>query len=124
MKKLYFLIPVLALAFAACTKRDYIPAEVDVRQWMRTHDRGVVAYIDYSTGNYIVDTYEGYSVVESWDRSMPIENDHTYAYFNSRGVQSIYNVSGDYFSKGRVVDHWLTWNEAIWLLDDLKWSGR
>ena len=123
MKKLYLIAPVLMLLMlAACTKKDYIPAEINAEEWMRTHDHGIVAYVDYSTGNYIVDTYNGYTVIESWDGVSPIESDHLYAYFNNRGVQSIYNRSGSYFSQGRVVEHWLTWNEAIWIIEDMRFK--
>ena len=122
MKKLYLLVPIFALLLTACTKRDYIPAEVNVREWMRTHDHGVVAFVDYSTGNYIVETYNGYSVIEIWDGTSPIEYDDEYAYFNSRGIQTIYNHSGDYFTKGRVVESWLTWNEAMFIIEDLRYN--
>lgn len=122
MKKIYLLAPFFALLLVACSKRDYIPVETNPREWMRTHDRGVVAYVDYSTGNYIVETYNGYSVVEPWDQVTPIEYDEAYAYFNNRGVQTIYNRSGDYFSKGRVVESWLTWNEAMFVLEDLRYG--
>jgi hypothetical protein len=119
MKKLYVLIGLAALLFTACTKGDYVPAQIDPAEWMRTHDKGVVAYVDYSNGNYIVETYEGYTVIESLGDYTPRENDHEYAYFSSRGVQSIYNRSGNYFTKGRVVESWLSWSDATSLLDDL-----
>jgi hypothetical protein len=122
MKKLYFLVVLSAIFLTACSKRDYIPVEVDVREWMRTHDEGVVAYVDFSTGNYIVETYNGYSVVESWDGSVPREYEYQYAYFSSRGVQSIYNRSGNYFSKGRIVESWLSWSEALYIIDDMRYN--
>ena len=122
MKKLYLLVPIFALLMLSCSKRDYIGTEIDVREWMRTHDRGVVAYVDYGTGNYIVETLNGYSVVELWEEVAPVEYDHEYAYFNSRGVQTIYNQSGNYFTKGRIVDSWLTWNEALYILEDLRYN--
>lgn len=121
MKRLYLLIPILALLFVSCTKRDYISRDVDVREWMNTRDHGVVAYVDYSTGNYIVETIHGYSVVELWDEVSPVEYDHEYAYFNSRGVQTIYNRSGNYFTEGRIVESWLTWDEAMFILEDLRY---
>ena len=123
MKKLYFLIPLFALVFVACTKKDYVPGPVNVNEWMRTHDHGVVAYVDYASGYYVVETYNGYSVIESWDGSTPIEYDHTYAYFNNRGVQTIYNRSGDYFTEGRVIESWLTWNEAMYIIEDLTYGN-
>ena len=123
MKKLYFLIPLLVILLAACSKRDYVPAQVDPRDWMRTHEHGIVAYVDYSTGNYIVETNSGFAVIESWDQVTPIEYDHEYANFSRRGVQTIYNQSGNYFKEGRVIESWLTWNEALYILDDLRFNA-
>lgn len=122
MKKLYLLLAISGIFLTACTKGDYIPVQVDPYEWMRTHDKGIVAYVDYSNGNYIVDTYNGFTVVESWDGSSPREYDHQYAYFDSRGLQSIYNHSGNYFSKGRIIDSWLSWNEALYILEDLRFN--
>jgi hypothetical protein len=123
MKKLYIIAPIIVLLFAACSKRDYYvtPPPPDPRSWMRTHDEGVVMYVDYSTGNYIVETYNGYSVVEMWNNEPPIEYDREYAHFNNRGIQTIYNYDGNYFTEGKVVDSWLTWNEAMYLIDELKY---
>lgn len=122
MKKLYFIVPLLVLLFAACSKRDYIPAQNNPRDWMRTHEEAIVAYVDYSTGNYVVETYQGFSVIELWEDIGPVEGDYEYAYFNNRGVQTIYNRSGDYFTKGRVVESYLSWSEAMYILDDLKYG--
>ena len=122
MKKLYFLIPLLVVFLAACSKRDYVPVEVNPRDWMRTHEHGIVAYVDYSTGNYIVETNSGFAVIESWEQVTPIEYDHEYANFSRHGVQTIYNQSGNYFKEGRVIESWLTWNEALYILDDLRFN--
>jgi hypothetical protein len=123
MKKLYVLFALTAILLTACTKKDYVPVQVDPTAWMRSHDQGIVAYVDYSTGNYIVETNEGYSVIESWGNYTPQENDREYAYFGSRGVQTIYNRSGNYFTEGKVVDSWLSWSEARYLLDDLGYNS-
>ncbi len=123
MKKLYTLIAVTALFLVSCTKRDLLPADIDVHEWMRTHDRGVVALVDHYTGNYIVDTYHGFAVVESWSGIPPRTYDLEYAFFSMRGVQSIYNYSGNYFMQGRVADYWLTWPQALDLLDALSYYG-
>ena len=105
---------------ASCTKTDLLPANIDVNEFMRTRESGTVAYVDYYTGNYIVDTYRGFAVIESWGSAAPREYDEQYAYFSSRGLQTIYNYSGNYFSDGRIVDSWLTWSDAVYILDDLS----
>ena len=123
MKKLYIFIAVAALFLASCTKRDLLPADIDVNEWMRTRDRGIVAFVDYYTGNYIVEAYQGYTVIESWSGLTPREYDDEYAFFGGRGVQTIYNYQGNYFSQGRIVDSWLTWSQARYLLDELGYNG-
>ena len=124
MKKIYILTAFLALLFTACTKRDYIrSSQTNPADWIRSHDEGVVTYVDYATGNYIIETYEGYTVVESWDGYSPRENDREYAYFSSRGVQTIYNRSGDYFKQGKIVESWLSLSDAFDVLDALGYNG-
>jgi len=124
MKKLYILAALSVVLFTACTKRDYIPsAPVNPIDWMRSHDEGVVTYVDYYTGNYIIETYEGYTVIESWGDYTPREYDREYAYFSSRGVQTIYNRSGDYFKQARIVESWLSLSDAFEVLDALSYNG-
>ena len=123
MKKLYVFTALLAVLFTACTKRDYIPTQVNPNDWMRTHDEGIVTYVDYYTGNYIIETYEGYTVIETWGEYTPHEYDREYAYFGSRGVQTIYNRSGNYFTKGRVVESWLSLSDAFAILDELSYNN-
>ena len=122
MKKLYIFAAFLVVLFTACTKRDYIPSsQANPVDWMRNHDEGVVTYVDYATGNYIIETDEADTVIESWDGYSPREYDREYAYFSSRGVQTIYNRSGDYFKQGRIVESWLSLSEAFDVLDALSY---
>jgi len=124
MKKLYILLPLVVLLFTACSKRDYYnEPEVNIADWMRSHDHGVVAYVDYATGNYIIETHSGYSVIENWGGVSPREFDDAYAYFSNRGVQTIYNYTGNYFTKGMVVESWLSWSDALYIIDDLRYQG-
>jgi hypothetical protein len=123
MKKIYIFAAFIAVLFAACTKGDYIPVQNDPVNWMRNHDEGIVTYVDNYTGNYIIETYEGYTVIESRGNYVPREYDREYAYFSSRGVQTIYNRSADYFKKGTVIDSWLSLQEAFDLLDALSYNG-
>ena len=125
MKKIYILTALIVVFFTACSKRDYYTpsSQISTIDWIRNHDEGVVAYVDYSTGNYIIETYEGYTVVESRHGYSPRENDREYAYFSSRGVQTIYNRSGDYFKQGRVVEAWLSLSDAFDVLDALSYYG-
>ena len=109
------------VVLTACSKRDYYPDDRNEYDWMRTHERGVVAYVDGYTGNYIVDTYNGYAVIEYWGGITPREYDEEYAHFSNRGVQTIYNRQGNYYSKARVVESWLTWSDALYVLDEISY---
>lgn len=122
MKKIILFLIVSSLFLVSCTKQVARPIDVDVNEWMQTHERGTVVYTDGFTGNYIVETSRGYSVIESWGGAMPYDFDNVYAYFSSRGVKDIYNRSGNYFTQGRVVDSWLSWSEAMYLLDQLSYN--
>lgn len=121
MKKLYLLLAFAMVTLASCTKEVAVPVEGDAYQWMRTHDKGTVAYVDYSSGNYIVQSYGSYSVVESWGSITPREYDIEYAYFGNRGMQSTYNYTGDYFTRINVVDTYLSWSQALYVLDHLAY---
>lgn len=123
MKRFYLLLLLPVVLLAACSKRDYIPSDIDEYEWMRTHEKGLVAYVDYYSGNYIIETFRGYAVIESWGGITPREYDEEYAFFSSRGLQTIYNRAGNYFTKGRVVDSWLTWSQAVYVLDDLNYHN-
>ena len=118
MKKLYVLFALIAVTLASCTKEVLVPAD-DPYVWMQNHDKGTVAYVDNYTGNYIIETYRGYAVVQPWSGISPREYDVEYAYFNNSGVQSVYNYSGDYFTRINVVSSRLGWSDALYLIDHL-----
>lgn len=121
MKQIAVLFWVTATMLATgCTKEDMPPENYDPGQWMQTHQRGEVAYTDYFSGNYIVQTSQGFAVVENWSGYVPRDFDVLYAHFQFSGMQTIYNRSGNYFTKGRIVANWLTWGEAWDILDRIN----
>jgi hypothetical protein len=120
MKKLYLLLILSGVLLAGCSKRAYYEDDIDPDYWMRTHEKGTVAYVDNFTGNYIVDTKNGYAVVEAYSNVIPREYDREYANFSNIGVQTIYNRDGGYFADGRVVDSWLSWSDAMYVLDEIS----
>ena len=119
MKPIYLLGLFSVMLFASCSKKDYYPA--DEYDWMRSHEKGVVAYVDQYTGNFIVDTDNGFAVIENTGGIFPHKYDGTYAYFSNPGTQSVYNYEGNYFSTIRVVDSWLTWSDALYILDQINY---
>ncbi len=71
MKRIYLLGFLSVILLTACSKSGYFPPADNVDDWMRTHEKGIVAYVDYYTGNYIVETYNGFSVIEYWSGPTP-----------------------------------------------------
>lgn len=121
MKKIAAFVFVLSSLLAVgCTKSDLPPENYDPEQWMQTHQRGEVAYVDYFSGNYIVQTSQGFAVIENWSGYTPREFNVLYAHFQFSGMQTIYNRSGNYFTSGRIVANWLTWGEAWNILDQIS----
>jgi hypothetical protein len=114
------LLVAISFLVMSCSKTDLPPENLDPGAWMRTHEAGEVAYTDYFTGNYIVQTHQGYAVVEGWGGYTPRDFDVLYAHFHFTGMQTIYNRSGNYFTKGRIVANWLTWGEAWYLLNQIS----
>jgi outer membrane biogenesis lipoprotein LolB len=119
MKKFLFLFLIPLLALASCSKQVETPVNIDVNEWMQTHESGRVAYVDFSSGNYIVETNSGYAVVETWSYT-PRTYDILYAHFSMYGVQQVYNRNGNYFTQGRIVGNWLSWFQAMDLIDQIS----
>ena len=119
--KYVYLALLASVIFVSCSKRDYYDRGRDPYEWMRTHERGVVAYVDIYSGNYIVETYNGFAVLEYLGGITPREYDEEYAMFSHRGTQTLYNRQGDYFTHARIVDSWLTWSDALYVLDEISY---
>lgn len=121
MKKslLFLLLPAL-LFLTSCSKTTEVPSQpVDINQWMQSREAGRVAEIDYFSGNYMVQTNRGYSVIEAWGAT-PRIGDEVYGHFSFRTTQQIFNRSGNYFTTGRVHDYWLSYFQAIQLMQSLR----
>lgn len=110
---------VFIVLFTSCSK-DYQYGPSNEEQWMRNHEKGSVAYVDNYSGNYIVETYNGYSVVQSLGGVIPRTYDTEYAWFSNTGSQTVYNYEGNYYTKERVVESWLTWSDALAVLDNIS----
>lgn len=113
------LVLVFITFFTSCTKSyQYGPSNEE--QWMSSHEKGSVAYVDNYSGNYIVETYQGYSVVQSLGGVVPRTYDNEYAWFSNPGTQTVYNYDGNYYTKERVVESLLTWSDALIILDNIS----
>lgn len=118
MKKLFtlsvtFLLGVILLS--SCRKADVIVGN-DESYWLN-QEEGEVVYSNPSCNYWVVETYNGYTVMHSNTGSMPYEGDLVYGNFSSRGSRNIYNYSGRFVFGGTVVEYWLSYNQALDALD-------
>lgn len=112
MKKIFTLSLVTLIAifvFSACTKRAYF--DQDERYWL-SQERGQVAYSSPLCDFYVVETYNGYEVIHSWDGYRPFEGTILYGNFSSHGTRSFYSPENGALVSGEVVDYWLSFGAA------------
>lgn len=118
MKKIFTITSLLALSIvflAGCTRRGY---SNDEDYWL-SKERGVVVYSTSYCPYYVVETGGGYTVIESSTSYTPYENDVVYGDLSRTGYINIYNRSSGNVESGRVVDYWLSYNDAQYMIDHL-----
>jgi hypothetical protein len=112
MKKKFTFLPVaiiVMLIFTGCTKRTYL--DTDERYWL-SQERGQVVYSSPSCDFYVVDTYNGYTVMHSWDGYRPFEGTVLYGNFSNTGTREFYDRANGILVSGEVVDYWLSYAAA------------
>ena len=113
MKKLFTYSSILVLAallFTSCRKERY-PVYIDESYWL-AQERGVVVYSDSHCDYYVVETYDGYSVLRAWGGYVPYQGDVMYGDFSHWGVRDFYNRSAGILTQADVKDYWLTYFQA------------
>lgn len=123
MKKIFTLsatLMITALFLAGCTKRGYDNGK-DVDYWMKK-EYGVVAYSDNYCPYYVIETYNGYTIVRG-DGYRPYEGDEIYGDLSLRGYRTFYDYTDNSFVRGEVTDYWLSYSEAQYLIDNLCYVG-
>ena len=114
MKKsfLIVLLPLLVL-FGSCRKDFNSPGPVvDESQWLNK-ERAVVVSSDINCPYYVVEGYGGYSVLKSWDGTVPFEGSVMYGDFSNWGVKTFYNRSERYLARADVREYWLSYYDAL-----------
>ena len=114
MKKiLLFALPLLLL-LASCRKEiiDRPGPVIDESQWLN-QERAVVVASDINCPYYVVEAYGGYSVLKSWDGSIPYEGSVMYGDFSTWGVKTFYNRSERYLAHADVREYWLSYYDAL-----------
>lgn len=115
-----FLLVTASLLVVGCSKADLPAQQIDPEQFMQTNQQAQVSYTDFFAGNYIIQTNNGYAVIEGWGGRIPRDFDIIYGNFRFSGVTTIYNRPGNYFTRGRVIANWLTWSEAWYILTQMS----
>lgn len=118
MKKLFTLSAVFFLAvvlLSSCAKDRVVV--IDNESYWLNQEQGEVVYSDPSCSYWVVETYNGYNVIYSNSFNRPYEGDLIYGNFSSRGPRDLYNYSGKFVFVATVSDYWLTYNQALDVLD-------
>ena len=118
MKKIFTLAATFLLAvvlLSSCVK-EHIVVPNNEAYWLN-QDEGEVVYVDPSCNYWVLQTYGGYDVVRSSSGSMPYEGELIYGNLSSRGSRDLYNYSGKYVFGATITDYWLTYSQALDILD-------
>jgi hypothetical protein len=119
MKKIFTLPVLLVIAsvvFLSSCFRDNTFIDNNESYWL-SQERGEVVYSDSYCNYYVVETFDGYTIVRSYGGYKPFEGAIVYGNFSNRGNREMYNYSSGYTFTGTVTDYWLTYYEAQNALD-------
>ena len=111
MKRIFTITAVLivsAILLAGCTKRDYL---YDEDYWL-SRERGVVVYSDAYCPYYVVETRNGYTIINSQSGITPYEGSIIYGDLSRIGSMDLYDYSSGTIIRGSVKEYWLTYAEA------------
>jgi hypothetical protein len=118
MKRIILIALPLLFLLGSCRREDVRPGEqIDESYWLN-QERGVVAYSDYTCDYFIIETYNGFTVMRSWGGFTPLRGSVLYGSFSRIGNRTFYNRSEGYLVQGDVRDYWLSYYEAI---DQMDW---
>lgn len=120
MKKIFTISSILILSviiLAGCSKRGYDYGN-DEDYWL-SKERGEVVYSDSYCPYFVVETYNGYSIIRSTSGFTPYEGSILYGDFSRRGVRDVYNRTDGTLVRGEITDYWLTYGDAQYLIDNL-----
>ena len=110
MKKIFTLSAItvfLTVLFSGCVKDN---AGFNENYWL-SKERGEVVYSSSSCSYYIVQTANGYTIVQSLD-SKPYVGDILYGDFSYYGAKDMYDRTGGIIITGNVKEYWLSYSGA------------
>jgi len=111
MKRIFtfsVLLIVAAVLLSSCRKGD--PLLIDESYWLK-QERGIVVFSDSFCEYYVVETFNGYTVIRSYGLK-PFEGAVLYGNFSSWGYRTFYNRTEGRLINGDVRDYWLGYFEA------------
>ncbi len=111
MKRIFtlsFLLIGLAVLVGSCTKRGYYN---DEDFWL-SQERGVVVYSSNYCDYYVLETFDGYTIVRANGGFMPFEGDIIYGDLSHWGYGTFYNFTAGRTIQGTVTDYWLNYYTA------------
>jgi hypothetical protein len=124
MKKIFTISSFLILSIvllSGCVKRSYYD---DTDYWL-SKENGIVVYSDNFCPYYVIETYNGYTIVRATGGITPYEGDEIYGNLSGRGYKDLFNYSANTIIRGEITDYWLTYGEAQYLIDNLCYTyGR
>jgi hypothetical protein len=118
MKKIFTLSAIFLLAvilLSSCRKTDVIVTNNE-NYWLN-QEEGEVVYSDPSCSYWVVETYNGYTVIHTNSVSKPYEGDLVYGNLSNRGTRDMYNFQGRFVFTGTVIEYWLSYSQALDVLD-------
>ncbi len=118
MKKIFTLSATFLLAailLISCRKTDVI-ATNNENYWLN-QEEGEVVYSDPTCNYWVVETYNGYTVIQSSSFNKPYEGDLIYGNLSSRGTRDMYNFQGKFVFTGTAIEYWLSYSQALDVLD-------
>ncbi|HEX6847838.1 MAG TPA: hypothetical protein VF144_12720 [Chitinophagaceae bacterium] len=111
MKKIFTLSIIaigLALFFTGCVKnREYI----DESYWL-SQERGEVVLSDPYCQYFVIETFDGYTILRSYGGYKPSEGSVVYGNFSNYGARDYYNRSNGTIYTAEVREYWLSYYEA------------
>lgn len=120
MKKIFTISAILIaslVVLAGCSKRGYDYGS-DEDYWLN-QERGEVVYSDSYCPYFVVETYNGYTIVRASSGFTPLEGSIVYGDFSRRGYRDFYNRYDGSLVRGEVTDYWLTYGNAQYLIDNM-----
>lgn len=117
MKKIFTLSALLiaTVVFVSSCVRENIPSNND-NYWL-SKEQGEVVYSDSYCDYYVVETRNGFTVIQAYGSYKPYEGAIVYGNFSNAGTRDMYNYSNGVVFSGRITDYWLSYIEAQDALD-------